>query len=66
MLSGYLGDADSGRVILEAVGEIRQYNPAVRYLCDPVMGDVGRGVFVNPAIPDFLRDQAIPLSLIHI
>ena len=62
VLSGYLGDADTGRVILEAVGEIRQHNPAVRYLCDPVMGDVGRGVFVNPAIPDFLRDQAIPFA----
>ncbi|MFH6597275.1 pyridoxal kinase PdxY [Ectopseudomonas khazarica] len=62
VLSGYLGDADSGRVILEAVGEIRQHNPALRYLCDPVMGDVGRGVFVNPAIPDFLRDQAIPCA----
>ncbi|WP_296271797.1 pyridoxal kinase PdxY [Pseudomonas sp. UBA6323] len=62
VLSGYLGDADTGRVILEAVGEIRQHNPAVRYLCDPVMGDVGRGLFVNPAIPDFLRDQAIPFA----
>ncbi len=64
VLSGYLGDADSGRVILEAVGDIRQHNPALRYLCDPVMGDVGRGVFVNPAIPDFLRDQAIPCATI--
>ena len=27
VLSGYLGDADTGRVILEAVGEIRQHNP---------------------------------------
>ena len=62
VLSGYLGDADSGRVILEVVGEIRQHNPSVRYLCDPVMGDVGRGVFVNPAIPDFLRDQALPCA----
>lgn len=62
VLSGYLGDADTGRVILEAVGEIRQHNPASRYLCDPVMGDVGRGVFVNPAIPGFLRDQAIPFA----
>src|SRR5690606_32335872 len=62
VLSGYLGDADTGRVILEAVGEIRRDNPAVRYLCDPVMGDVGRGVFVNPAIPDFLRHQAVPLA----
>lgn len=64
VLSGYLGDAETGRVILEVVGEICQHNPALRYLCDPVMGDVGRGVFVNPAIPDFLRDQAVPCATI--
>ncbi|TBV07020.1 pyridoxal kinase PdxY [Phytopseudomonas dryadis] len=62
VLSGYLGDAGTGGVILEAVDEIRRDNPAVRYLCDPVMGDVGRGVFVNPAIPDFLRNLAIPCA----
>ncbi len=62
VLSGYLGDAGTGEVILEAVDDIRRGNPAVRYLCDPVMGDVGRGVFVNAAIPDFLRNQAIPFA----
>lgn len=64
VLSGYLGDAGIGAVILEVVDEIRRDNPAVRYLCDPVMGDVGRGVFVNPAIPDFLRNLAIPHATI--
>lgn len=62
VLSGYLGDAAIGAVILEAVDEIRRDNPGVRYLCDPVMGDVGRGVFVNAAIPDFLRNLAIPCA----
>ncbi|WP_437879674.1 pyridoxal kinase PdxY [Pseudomonas sp. LRF_L74] len=62
VLSGYLGDAAIGAVILEAVDEIRRDNPAVRYLCDPVMGDVGRGVFVSGAIPDFLRNLAIPCA----
>ena len=62
VLSGYLGNADTGAVILDAVNDIRHANPGLRYLCDPVMGDVGRGLFVNPAIPDFLRDQAIPFA----
>ena len=62
VLSGYLGNADTGAVILDAVNDIRHANPSLRYLCDPVMGDVGRGLFVNPAIPDFLRDQAIPFA----
>lgn len=59
VLSGYLGEAEIGAQILQAVNEIRQDNPSVRYLCDPVIGDVGRGVFVNPAIPEFMRSQAI-------
>ena len=62
VLSGYLGNADTGAVILDAVNDIRHANPGLRYLCDPGMGDVGRGLFVNPAIPDFLRDQAIPFA----
>ena len=62
VLSGYLGNAETGSVILDAVGDIRHANPQLRYLCDPVMGDVGRGLFVNPAIPNFLRDQAIPFA----
>jgi len=60
VLSGYLGDAATGEAILEAVAEIRRQRPDMRYLCDPVMGDVGRGMFVRPGIPDFLRDRAVP------
>lgn len=62
VLSGYLGDAGTGEVILEAVATIRQVRPQVRYVCDPVMGDVGRGVFVRPGIPEFLRDRALPAT----
>ncbi|MEG1201388.1 MAG: pyridoxal kinase PdxY [Comamonas sp.] len=62
VLSGYLGNADTGAVILDAVNDIRHTNPGLCYLCDPVMGDVGRGLFVSPAIPTFLRDQAIPFA----
>lgn len=59
VLSGYLGDADSGEVILSAVAEIRRSRPDMLYLCDPVMGDVGRGIFVRPGIPEFLRRRAL-------
>ncbi len=59
VLSGYLGDAGVGEAILSAVQEIRAARPALHYLCDPVMGDVGRGVFVRPGIPEFLRRRAL-------
>lgn len=60
VLSGYLGDAAIGEVILSAVRDIRKQQPDLIYLCDPVMGDVGRGIFVRPGIPEFLRSQALP------
>ncbi len=67
VLSGYLGDASIGEVILETVAEIRTARAAAGleapiYCCDPVMGDVGRGMFVRPGIPEFLRERAVPAA----
>jgi pyridoxine kinase len=60
VLSGYQGDPAMGAVILDAVAQVKSLNPAAVYCCDPVIGDVGRGVFVRPGIPEFLRDSVVP------
>lgn len=60
VLSGYMGSADVGTAILSAVDRVRGANPEATYCCDPVIGDVGRGVFVRPGIPELIRDQAVP------
>jgi pyridoxine kinase len=62
VLSGYMGDAATGAVILDAVAKVRAANPRALYCCDPVIGDVGRGVFVRPGIPEFMRERAVPAS----
>src|SRR5215217_8433840 len=62
VLSGYMGSADIGTAILSAVARVRQANPSALYCCDPVIGDVGRGVFVRPGIPEFMREQAVPAA----
>lgn len=62
VLSGYLGDASLGRVVLDAVAKVKAANPRAVYCCDPVMGDVGRGFFVRPGIPEFVRDRAVPAA----
>ncbi|MGO4572407.1 pyridoxal kinase PdxY [Microvirga sp. 2TAF3] len=62
VLSGYMGSADIGNAILSAVARVRSLNPDALYCCDPVIGDVGRGVFVRPGIPEFMKDQAIPAA----
>jgi pyridoxine kinase len=60
VLSGYQGDPAVGAVILDAVARVKELNPAAVYCCDPVMGDVGRGMFVRPGIPEFMRDTVVP------
>jgi pyridoxine kinase len=62
VLSGYMGAPDIGAAILSAVARVRAANPAALYCCDPVIGDVGRGVFVRPGIPEFMRDRAVPAA----
>ena len=62
VLSGYMGDAAIGHAILDAVRRVKTANPKALYCCDPVIGDVGRGVFVRPGIPEFMRDCAVPAA----
>jgi pyridoxine kinase len=62
VLSGYMGSADIGNAILSAVARVRDLNADALYCCDPVIGDVGRGVFVRPGIPEFMRGQAVPAA----
>ncbi|HVK34440.1 MAG TPA: pyridoxal kinase PdxY [Microlunatus sp.] len=64
VLSGYQGGEDVGGVILDAVALVKSRNPAAVYCCDPVMGDVGRGFFVRPGIPDLMRDTVVPAAQI--
>jgi pyridoxine kinase len=62
VLSGYLGSADIGHAVVQTVERVRAANPAAVYCCDPVIGDVGRGVFVRPGIEELLRDVAVPVA----
>ena len=62
VLSGYLGDAAVGRAIIDAVARVRKEAPGALYCCDPVMGDVGRGFYVKPDIPDMFKNELIPLA----
>jgi pyridoxine kinase len=62
VLSGYMGSAETGMAILDAARRVLEANPDAAYCCDPVIGDVGRGVFVRPGIAEFMRDRAVPAA----
>jgi pyridoxine kinase len=62
VLSGYLGSAEIGAAVLDAVAKVRSANPNARYCCDPVIGDVGRDVYVRPGVAEFMRERAVPAA----
>jgi pyridoxine kinase len=62
VLSGYQGAEEVGAVVLDAVAKVKAANPHAVYCCDPVMGDLGRGFFVRPGIPEFMRDSVVPAA----
>lgn len=59
VLSGYMGDVDTGSAIVKAVDVIKKANPKALYCCDPVMGDVPEGLYVKDDLPEFMRTQAL-------
>lgn len=60
VLSGYQGGTDIADAILDAVARVKATNPNATYTCDPVMGNAKSGCFVNPAIPELLRERVVP------
>jgi pyridoxine kinase len=60
VLTGYQGSPGVAEVIVSTVDRVRALNPDALYCCDPVMGDVGRGMFVLPGLPELIRQRVVP------
>ena len=56
LLTGYMGNPDIASVILETAEKL---TPEAIWLCDPVMGDVGRGMFVPETIQTLFKTQVV-------
>ncbi|MBY2911537.1 pyridoxal kinase PdxY [Rhizobium leguminosarum] len=61
VLSGYFGNAAQARSVAQLIAALRQNNPDLLYVCDPVMGDLG-GLYVPEATAEAIRDHLIPLA----
>lgn len=62
VISGYMGSSEIGEAILDAVARVKRANPPALYGCDPVIGDVERGVYVRPGVPEFIKTRAVPAA----
>src|ERR1700722_161590 len=64
ILFGYMASPEVGAAILRGVAAAREQNAGAVYCCDPVLGDVGRGVYVRAGVAEFMRERALPAATI--
>jgi pyridoxine kinase len=62
VLSGYLGTAANGEAVARAVKLVRAASPGALFVCDPVMGDDPKGLFVQSDIPAVMREVLAPAA----
>lgn len=59
VLTGYIGSATQGNVILDIVKKVKAANPKAIFFCDPVMGHPAKGCKVAPGVAEFHRDFSV-------
>jgi pyridoxine kinase len=61
LLTGYIGNVDFLRVVLDVLSELRANNSSVAYHCDPVLGDHGK-LYVPEALVQVYKEQVVPVA----
>ncbi len=59
VVSGYMGSPVLGDTIMQTVDAVAAVASDCVYVCDPVFGDVGRGIFAIDGIAEYFRDTAV-------
>lgn len=59
ILTGYIGSATFLNAVSDVVSRIKQKNPDLKYVCDPVMGDTGK-LYVPLELIDLYRTLIVP------
>ncbi len=63
VLTGYFGNAAQIRSVARLIRALKEKNPDLLYVCDPVMGDLG-GLYIPQPTAEAIRDELIPLATI--
>ncbi|XP_076906313.1 pyridoxal kinase-like [Bidens hawaiensis] len=61
LLTGYIGSVSFLDTVLEVVSKLRSINPALTYVCDPVMGDDGK-LYVPEELVAVYREKVVPVA----
>lgn len=60
LLTGYLGTAATAEAAIEIRERLAAEAPGAIHLCDPVMGNAARGLYVAEDLPALFRDRLAP------
>eukprot|EP00116_Pleurobrachia_bachei_P011049 sb/3471311/ len=59
--TGYVGDPSFLETLARTVRDLREKNPAIKYYCDPVMGDNGH-FYVPEELLSVYRNTIVPIA----
>jgi pyridoxal kinase len=63
LLTGYIGNVSFLQHLLEIVAKLRAVNPALVFVCDPVMGDDGK-LYVPEELVKVYRESVVSLATV--
>lgn len=61
VLTGYFGSPEQPRAVARLIRSLREKNPDLVYVCDPVMGDRD-GLYIPGETATAIRDELLPLA----
>lgn len=62
ILTGYIGSHSFLIKLAEVVKQLKTINPGLKYVCDPVMGDTGPGLYVPKELLPVYQEVILPLA----
>jgi len=62
VINGYIGAKSFLLKLAEVVQRLKQINPSLLYVCDPVMGDTGPGWYVPQDLLPVYQENILPLA----
>jgi len=62
IISGYIGSKSFLQRLAGVVRRLKEINPGLVYVCDPVMGDTGPGMYVPPDLLPVYQSEILPLA----
>jgi len=62
IINGYIGSKSFLSKLASVVSHLKSVNPELLYVCDPVMGDTGPGLYVPPDLLPVYKSLILPLA----